>query len=335
VKTTHHNPEVEETRSIDAQKRGGLSLPEVSIGLPVYNGARHLEEAVESLLRQTFSDFELIISDNASTDDTGKICKALASRDERIRYVRQPRNIGAVRNFDFVAHAARGTFLKWASANDWCPPTMLEKCVDVLRRDEGTVLCYGRTCLVDGRGSEIGLYQYDLSLEHESPVARFIELRSRMNLNNAQHGLIRLRTLRRTRLGRLYPDGDLIFMAELALYGKFRLLPEVLLYRRMDAGAATRFLSEDELSVFLDPDCGRKRFIAWRRHCDCFWSVMRSPIPWPEKLKALDFGLRSIYWDRRLLWRDILTGFRPRRYGSDARVPSAVRPRRNVQPGKG
>lgn len=209
---------------------------------------------------------------------------------------------------------------------------MLEKCVDVLRSNQDSVLCYGRTCLINGQGKEIDLYQYDIPLEQERPSARFIELRNRMNLNNAQHGLIRLQALRRTRLGRLYPDGDLIFMAELALYGKFRLLPDVFLYRRMEAGAATRFLSADELGVFLDPKCGRKRFIAWRRHCDCLWSVMRSPIPWKEKLKALDFVLRSIYWDRGELCRELVTGFADRPRGG---VPATVRSKRDIEPGKG
>ena len=280
-------------------------FPKVSIGLPVYNGERYLADAVQSLREQTFQDFELIISDNASTDRTADICQQLVSQDARVRYVRQPGNIGAVRNFDFVARAANGRFLKWSSANDRCDPAMLAKCVAVLEREEDIVLCYGRTCLIDGHDREMGLYEYDLAVEQERPSARFLEVRNRMNLNNAQNGLIRLDALRKTRLGRVYPDGDRILMAELALYGKFRLLPDVLFYRRMDAGAASHFLSERELRVFLDPESAHRGLTAYRLHSDCFWSVLRAPISASEKLASLDFVVRSAYWDRRELWRDL------------------------------
>lgn len=92
--------------------------PRVSIGLPVFNGERFLAEAVESLLAQGFRDFELIISDNASTDRTGEICRRMAERDPRIRYLRQVRNIGAPANFTHVFDEARGDFFMWAAADD-------------------------------------------------------------------------------------------------------------------------------------------------------------------------------------------------------------------------
>jgi glycosyltransferase involved in cell wall biosynthesis len=279
--------------------------PEVSVGLPVYNGEAYLLEAVQDICEQTFSDFELIISDNASTDRTAEICKELASRDSRIRYVRQLRNIGAARNWNFVAQAANGKFLKWASANDRLDRTMLARCVDVLQREDEAVLCYGRTRFIDGSGNKLGLYEYDLSFEQRRPSERFISVRNRMNLNNAQQGLIRLQALRQTRLERPYPGSDLIMMAELALRGTFRLLPDVLLYRRMEKGAASRFLSDRELRAFLDPDSAHKGFTAWRRHWDCWWSVLRAPIVWKEKAAALDYVVRSAYWDRRELWRDL------------------------------
>lgn len=281
------------------------TVPEASVGMPVYNGERHLREAVTSILGQTFSDLELIISDNASTDGTAAICEELANGDPRIRYIRQSRNIGAVRNFDYVAAVAKGRYLKWAAANDVCHPSLLESCIDVLRREQDVALCYGRTCLIDGLGKEIEQYPYDLALDQVRPSERFIELRSRMNLNNAQHGVIRMDALRQTRQQRLYRDGDLIFMAELSLYGKFRRLPQVLFYRRMDEGAASRFLSEKELQFFLNPSAKRSRFNAWRRNLDCAWSVMRSPIPIGEKKAAMAFVARSAFWDRKDLWNDL------------------------------
>lgn len=92
--------------------------PQVSIGMPVYNGERFIREAIDSLLAQTFTDFELIISDNASTDQTEAICQEYAKKDSRIRYVRQANNIGATANFEFVLDEAGSEFFMWAAADD-------------------------------------------------------------------------------------------------------------------------------------------------------------------------------------------------------------------------
>jgi glycosyltransferase involved in cell wall biosynthesis len=94
------------------------NTPTVSIGMPVYNGERFIREALDSILEQTFTDFELIISDNASTDGTDAICCDYATRDSRIRYLRQNENKGALFNFEFVLNEARGSFFKWAAVDD-------------------------------------------------------------------------------------------------------------------------------------------------------------------------------------------------------------------------
>jgi len=100
----------------------------------------------------------------------------------------------------------------------------------------------------------------------------------------------------------------MILMAELALYGTFRRHPDTLLYRRMDPGSASRFLSARELREFLDPISRQSGYTAWRRHLDCAWSVVRSPVSWREKGAALDFTLRCVYWDRQELWRELRYG---------------------------
>lgn len=92
--------------------------PQVSIGMPVYNGAKFICEALDSLLTQTFTDFELIISDNASTDDTEAICRAYESKDNRIRYVRQESNKGSSANFKFVFEKSIAKYFMWAAADD-------------------------------------------------------------------------------------------------------------------------------------------------------------------------------------------------------------------------
>lgn len=100
--------------------------PKISIGLPVYNGAETIDKAINSVLGQTFKDFELIISDNASVDETARICREFSLKDSRIKYIRQQNNIGADQNYEFVMKEARGKYFKWIADDDWISPDFLE-----------------------------------------------------------------------------------------------------------------------------------------------------------------------------------------------------------------
>ena len=130
----------------------GAAQPVISVCLPVYNGGSFLEETIESILGQTFTDLELIISDNASTDDTEKICCRFAERDSRIRYFHNPENLGAARNFNITFELARGRYVKWQGHDDPIPPDFLEHCVAVLDNDPSVVLAYGRQIAIDEHG---------------------------------------------------------------------------------------------------------------------------------------------------------------------------------------
>lgn len=113
--------------------------PVISIGMPVYNGLPHVRDAIESLLSQTFRDFEIIISDNASTDGTDRLCETYAASDRRIRYIRQARNLGALRNFTIVREAATGPYFMWAAADDCWQPRFLERCIREFNGDPDLV----------------------------------------------------------------------------------------------------------------------------------------------------------------------------------------------------
>jgi glycosyltransferase involved in cell wall biosynthesis len=126
--------------------------PSVSIGLPVYNGMPLLQRALDSLLGQSFRDFELIISDNASTDDTRAVCEALASRDSRIRYIRQPRNLGAIRNFDFLLRQARAPYFMWAAHDDEWDQHYVAYLKAKLDSDPTCVGAFGSWCGIDDTG---------------------------------------------------------------------------------------------------------------------------------------------------------------------------------------
>ena len=94
------------------------AVPRLTVGLPVYNGEKYLAESLDALLGQSYGDFELIISDNASTDATEAICREYAAKDPRITYLRQPANIGATPNHNFVFEQSHTELFKWASYDD-------------------------------------------------------------------------------------------------------------------------------------------------------------------------------------------------------------------------
>ncbi len=291
----------------------GARTPLISIGLPVYNGARYLTRAIDSLLNQTFTDTELIISDNASTDDTKRICETFRRHDSRVRYFRQRTNLGASRNWNFVVAQARGRFFKWASANDYCASTLLSECYDVLLRRPEVVLCYSRTTLVDDFDVTLKSYDGDFSVLDNRPSDRYGHVRRSLGLNNAQMGLIRLDVLTRTRLEGSYPGSDVVLMAELALHGHFWLLNNALFYRRLTKTSASRFLSQAELRQFIDPLASPNlNSHYWRLHRDFIAVVIRSPIALGEKLRCLRLAARHAYWDGGELWSAVRARFSSR-----------------------
>ena len=286
--------------------------PLVSIGVPVYNGADMLGRALESLLSQDFDDFEVIISDNASSDGTPEVCDEYARLDGRIRVVRQPRNIGAPANWNYVADAARGQYFKWASASDLCAPSLLRVAVQRLVAHPEAVLTYPRTIYIDNSGREIGRSSRDIEILDACAVKRFKRVSAGLSINNAQQGLLRLSALRATRLDRLYPGGDLVLMAELALLGTFILIPDHLLFRRASPEHWTANRSTEDVDRMFWPD-GTPRFklVHARRHLDYLVTALRARLPLSDRLAAAHFAVKHAYWSRaaigtdmrQLLWR--------------------------------
>jgi glycosyltransferase involved in cell wall biosynthesis len=284
---------------------------ELSIGLPVFNAERFLAETLENLLGQSFGGFELIVSDNGSTDCTASICRDFAGRDGRIRYIRHAKNRGAVFNWNYVVGEATGRHFKWASANDYLDPRFLERCVEILRRHDDVVLCYTRTNLVTDEKELLQLDPDDFAVLQPRARDRFIRLMDHPGRNNAQSGVIRRASLLATRLDRPYPYGDKVLMAELAVRGKFWLIDEPLFHRRWGPeGSSIRRLDKSELQAFLAPE--RKHFTGfnlWVQHLDFGRSALRAPIPLRERLSLLFAVLRRFSWHRRVLLQEIREAF--------------------------
>ena len=294
-------------------RRRGTRSPRVTVGIPAYNAERYIEATIESLRNQSFDDFELIVSDNASSDGTADLVAAIAARDPRIRLVRQTRNIGANMNYSGLVALARGEYFKWGSSSDWCAPTFLECCVGVLDRSPDVVLACPSTQLFESSPDDAVEYPYDLSAMESSAVERFWHVAQGMRLNNVMNGVVRTGALRRTRLIEHFPGADKILIGHLALLGKLALLPDRLFYRRMAAATATKLMSSDRVRLHHYPTrTSRSLLPTWRTYFSWTQVVLAAPLSSSERRRALAFVLRMCFWDRASLLRDVAkTAFYP------------------------
>ena len=261
----------------------------VSVGMPVFNGGRFLKEAIESFLRQEYRDFELIISDNASTDDTGTICQAYASVDPRIRYVRNETNIGVLDNFNQVLHLARGEYFMWAACDDIWEPGYILQLAGLLREDPQVVLAFCLFDHLDEQGRSVRAYPRIRPLfgvaNRLVRANRCIWFPRQEGMANLVYGLSRTAVLKE--LGGLRVFGrkdygiDHLLIYRLALAGKFAYHDGLLFHKRQVAGSGT----------FND-----KRFGDWLEYRRLYQKItMLSPIPVVEKiLLAISSNARLI-----------------------------------------
>jgi len=207
------------------------AVPRLTVGLPVYNGANYLAESLDALLGQSYEDFELIISDNASTDGTAGICRRYEKQDSRIRYIRQPRNIGLAPNHNFVVEQASGELFKWASNDDLYGRDLLRRCVDALDEYPHVVLAHSWTAMIDGSGTVTEAIEYPLATASLRAPERF---RSMLfdNGSDDDGGVIRVEILRRMSVKDSYHHADRTIIAEIGLHGPFYQVPDWLYFRR-------------------------------------------------------------------------------------------------------
>jgi len=215
----------------------------VGIGLAVRNGETTLKQTVQSILKQTYGDFRLIVSDNASTDGTEEICRSVAAHDERVLYLRQAGNLGPAANFNAAEQAAGGELFKWAAADDLYEPTYLEACVHALDEDPDAVLAYPRTRII-GPGNEwLRDYEYEAEVTDPRPSVRFrkyLLVEQRRHLGAEIFGLIRHRALCSVGPMGAFARADHVLCAGLTLMGTFRLVPEFLFLNRDHPGRSLR-----------------------------------------------------------------------------------------------
>lgn len=247
--------------------------PLVTIGLPVYNGERFLRETLEALLAQDFQDYELLISDNASTDGTEKIAREFAGRDGRVSYSRNTENVGSVRNFGLLLERGRGKYFIWASTHDRWDARLLGQCVAALEAEPEAVLCYSQSYALGEDGRIIGPMPQQRGTVGLSRLDRYNMMIWHLDCS-VIYGLHRLSALRQMPpMGRILGPDD-VRLGELALLGPFVCLPERLFYFRVmnQTGNIRDYMRRQNLPLtwwnppLLVLDHLRQRFASIRRH---------------------------------------------------------------------
>lgn len=219
------------------------SAPRVSFGVPVRNGEDCLPQCLDSILAQDFHDFEIVVSDNASTDATRKILEEYAAKDDRIRLCLKPENVGLIENFNSVVRLARGEYFRWIGADDWLEPSYLTECVAALDADPGAILAttYFRLHYDDGT-DEYQEYRGELldSPRADLRLARMLWFfHAGAALYEPNYSLIRRSVLEDTGLLKIHVNNDWIMSSQLALAGRITHVPKLLFHRNWPLGQHT------------------------------------------------------------------------------------------------
>ncbi|MBE7474452.1 MAG: glycosyltransferase family 2 protein [Anaerolineae bacterium] len=262
--------------------------PRVSIGLTLFNGEKYIRETIDSILSQTFTNFELIISDNASTDSSQQICEEYAAKDERIKYYRNVKNLGVAPNLNRVFELSSGEYFKWADHDDILAPDFLMRCVEVLDNYSEVAVCFPKTKLIDENGVFIGDYDPLPKTDSRKAHIRFGNLITAPDGRAIQTmGLTRSSLLKKTVMNRSYPASDEVLLANLALLGYFYEIPERLLFYRIHPKQSTKgvLASERARVLFFDTSLkGKIVLIKWPYLKDCLLIINQAPINVYERI---------------------------------------------------
>jgi glycosyltransferase involved in cell wall biosynthesis len=283
-------------------------LVTVSVGVPVYNGERYIGEALDCLLSQTFKDLEVIVSDNASTDGTAAIVRRYAERDPRVKYHRNPTNIGAQPNYNRTFDFVTGKYFKWHACDDLCAPTYLEKCVAVLEADPSAVLCQSRTVLIDGDGEPLvfdpalqlftnrkktfGIHGPDEHFaDSDDPIVRFRDALLRTVSCQYVMALARTDVMRKTGLLASYYAADRAFLIEMAVRGRFREVPEPLFYNRMHEKNSRMLASAKDKALWSGASSWFGPLDFLRGHINIMRGLLRTDLGIGIKARCLSFAV--------------------------------------------
>ncbi|MGE3539063.1 MAG: glycosyltransferase family 2 protein [Candidatus Tectimicrobiota bacterium] len=278
-----------------------MTTPLVSIGLPVYNGARCIRQALDSLLAQTYTHLELVICDNASTDDTGAICQAYAARDARVRYYRNPINVGLFNNFRLAVQRSTGEYFMWAAVDDRKPPTAVADCVRAVQNQPSAVMAHGIVLVQSPGRAELVPCANAMDLSMSDTAARLRAFTAGMVHNAMLYAsLYRLAALRQVYLG----DGlghDYMLCLQMCLLGPIAYTgtPTVIYAERAPRP------NDNPMYTMLPMTLGRLLSSGRMRRRKCWTVLLRggyelarlSHVPWPTRRRGI-WAHATAFWQR-------------------------------------
>ena len=283
----------------------------VTIGLPIYNGASLCRIAIESVLAQTYPNFELLVSDNCSTDETEDVCREYARRDSRVRYSKTERNLGSARNCCRTVELARGEYFRWIAHDDWIHPDFITECLPIAEANPEIISVAPIIDIVDRAGIK---YQSVVSYTGRASwssnrIEQYAQMMDELAYCETHSdglfmvaysfALHRLSLLRRTRLLMPFISSDYVLAAELALWGKLAFVNKPLGVFVRDTGTTPQFVLWNPLAIqhTLDPSRMSKLDMlisVRRRHFEHVVAVLRSPLSVFEKVLAVEIATRPM-----------------------------------------
>lgn len=261
----------------------------VTVGMPVYNGEKYISQAIESVLNQTFTDFQLVICDNQSCDSTQEICESY--QDPRVHYFRNEKNLGASGNFNIAFSKNQSPYFKWLSHDDLLGAENLERCVALLNEEPTLSIAHCRTIKIDEDGNEFGNYDHDLRLDSSNASERFNKLLW-MDYVSELFGLMRADVVKRTRGWGNFPGADRNFVAHMALLGNVGYVEDYLFYYRIhtDNYSMSKTTNADALEWFAGNIRNSKikpQFTSLIKFREYFHAITHSDLSMQEQLSSV------------------------------------------------
>ncbi|MEO8132504.1 MAG: glycosyltransferase family 2 protein [Betaproteobacteria bacterium] len=285
-----------------------MSERKVVIGLPVFNGQKYLRAAIESHLSQSFGDFNLVISDNGSTDETPDICAGYESADDRVKFLRSAQNRGILWNHRRVLEALESPtqYFRWAGADDIMGPGLLQTMVAELDMRPEVEAVMPDTRNIDDNGEITGSMPRVLDLQSPDVFVRAHDILVANYQHVIAYGLLRASTLLLMRTRPTYPGWDAVFAWELALRGQMVQPPGPILFRRFHAGSISRVKTVKEMRRWVEPNAKTgMNFPHWTWAYERARVLIACPLSMRDRLRIGTFLARATMWERGSLVRDV------------------------------
>lgn len=274
------------------------NLQKVSLGMPVYNGENYLAQAIESVLKQTYSNWELIIVDNCSTDATSKISLNYSQLDSRIQYIKNPTNIGAAPNFRKALTLATGTYFKWIAHDDLYHENWIQVCVEALNKDPQIVLAYTKTIIIDDAGKKLQSYSDAFTCNQKNAFQRFKDILIHLGYCHAIFGLMRTSVIKNLAPIGNYQASDAVYLAEITLHGHYCQLDFEYFFRRKHNKSSSESISTaEDWAKWFDPLNPKKLHLTRWDMLRGYWrAVNGAPLSLLEKIQCKVYLLQRVRW---------------------------------------